>query len=73
MAQKTPTSWRTNPAAFTNAYTYDSATYLYDSASQTYDGIVTGEDPSNDKTPTAWAALAVVFLTLTMVGVYFGN
>lgn len=57
MAQKTPTAWQVNPPASVNVYPYDSASFTYDSASQTYDGIVVGEDPSNDKTPTVWGGL----------------
>lgn len=69
MTQKTPTSWRTNPAAFTNAWTYNQVGVTYNQAGFTYNGVVTGESPSNDKTPTAWAALVVVFLLLITKGI----
>lgn len=49
--------WDPNPAAAASHYAYDSAAHLYDSATDTYDGIVTGENPLNDKDPAQWSNL----------------
>lgn len=54
---KIASGWKTNPAATTSEYAYDSPTDAYDSASRSYDGVVSGEDYLNTSKPAVWAEL----------------